>query len=62
MDIELEIDFTNYAMLDLIDKSLSTLHTKIIKKDLDEAYSVLEALVLFVSMDSGWTCKWFWLL
>lgn len=48
-------DYFSYGVLDLIDKTLSTLHAKIIKKDYDTAYSILEALTLFMSDCGAWT-------
>ncbi|KDQ64402.1 hypothetical protein JAAARDRAFT_683621 [Jaapia argillacea MUCL 33604] len=48
------IDFFNYALLDLVDKTLSTIHTKIIKKENDEAMYLLEALTVFMNLESSW--------
>jgi hypothetical protein len=41
-------------VLDLVDKQLSAAHSKITKKDYDEAYYILEALTVFNDMDSAW--------
>ena len=37
---------------------MSTIHTKIMKKDWAEAYYVLEALVAFAEFESVWTREW----
>ena len=47
-------DFYPYALLDLVDKQLGAAHSKISKKDYDEAYFILETLVAFNNMDSPW--------
>jgi len=38
------LDFFNYGLLDLVDKTLSNIHTKIVKKNYDEAFDLFEAL------------------
>lgn len=50
-------DLYCYQLLDLIDKTLSTLHTKITKKQWDEAWSHLEALTVFMDLESSWPSK-----
>lgn len=47
-------DYYNYAVLDLVDRTLSTLHGKLIKKKWEEAYYYLEALTVFQEFDSSW--------
>jgi hypothetical protein len=47
-------DFYPYAVLDLVNKQLSAAHSRIAKKDYDEAYCILEALTVFNDMDSAW--------
>jgi len=47
-------DFYSYAILDLIDKTLTAAHSKITKKDYDEGYYILEALTIFIDRESEW--------
>ncbi|KAJ7044610.1 hypothetical protein C8F04DRAFT_1026939 [Mycena alexandri] len=44
----------NRGKLALIEKSLATLHSKIVKKDWNGAFVVLEALSLFNELDGDW--------
>lgn len=53
-DMYIYNDFYSYAVLDLVDKQLSVAHSKITKKDYDEAYCILEALTVFNDMESAW--------
>jgi hypothetical protein len=48
------LDFFNFAILDLVDKSLSTIHAKIVKKEWNEALVQLEALSVFQDIESSW--------
>src|SRR6266545_3256363 len=48
-------DFYSYGVLELVDKTLSSLHTKIVKKAWKDAYSILEALIMFASFEGIWT-------
>ncbi|KAH8094884.1 hypothetical protein BXZ70DRAFT_342219 [Cristinia sonorae] len=45
-------DFFNYAGLDLVDKQLSAIHSKIVKKDWTEAYYLFETLSVFQQLGS----------
>ncbi|KAJ3531510.1 hypothetical protein NM688_g7564 [Phlebia brevispora] len=54
-DMYIYNDYFNYGTLDIVDKELSTIHTKIIKKKWDEAYALLEGLTAFFDL-SG--CSW----
>ncbi|KAF8969504.1 hypothetical protein BDZ97DRAFT_1653923, partial [Flammula alnicola] len=54
-DMYIYNDFFSYGVLDLVDKTLTTLHTKIKKKDWEDAYYLLEGLVIFVDFESVWT-------
>ncbi|KAF5387663.1 hypothetical protein D9615_000592 [Tricholomella constricta] len=47
-------NFYPYAVLDLVDKTLSTAHTKITKKAYQDAYYLLEGLTLFNDFDLSW--------
>ncbi|RDB19905.1 hypothetical protein Hypma_012756 [Hypsizygus marmoreus] len=47
-------DFYPYAVLDLVDKTLTATHTKLAKKAYDEAYCLLEALTVFNDFESCW--------
>lgn len=51
------LDYYAYACLDLIDKTLTTVHSKIAKKHYDEAYGILEGLTVFNELDSSWLGK-----
>ncbi|KAF8897760.1 hypothetical protein BD779DRAFT_1608275 [Infundibulicybe gibba] len=53
-DMYIYNDFYPYALLDLVDKTLRTAHSKISKKDWDEGYSILEALFAFMDIESSW--------
>ncbi|KAG2013808.1 hypothetical protein CC2G_010678 [Coprinopsis cinerea AmutBmut pab1-1] len=48
-------DFFAYGVLDLVDKTLSTLHSKVTKKAWDEAYAILEGITCFMDCESVWT-------
>ncbi|KAF9534768.1 hypothetical protein CPB83DRAFT_866135 [Crepidotus variabilis] len=48
-------DFYAYAILDLIDTTLTSLHTKVVTKKWKDAFSILEALVMFASYEDIWT-------
>jgi len=50
-------DFFAYGVIDLVDKTLSSLQTKIKKKEWEEAYTTLEGLIIFVGIESVWTRK-----
>ncbi|KJA29910.1 hypothetical protein HYPSUDRAFT_174886 [Hypholoma sublateritium FD-334 SS-4] len=54
-DMYIYNDFWSYGVFDLVDKMLSSLNTKIKKKDLQGAFVVLEALMLFVECEGIWT-------
>ncbi|KAJ7498661.1 hypothetical protein FB451DRAFT_1016821, partial [Mycena latifolia] len=43
-----------YGKLALIDSTLALLHSKILKKGWDDAFTILEALTLFNEMESYW--------
>ncbi|THH30689.1 hypothetical protein EUX98_g3495 [Antrodiella citrinella] len=43
-------DFFNYAQLDMVDKQLSSIHSKIVKKEWNEAYQLLETLSVWMEM------------
>ncbi|KAJ7832331.1 hypothetical protein B0H14DRAFT_2592133 [Mycena olivaceomarginata] len=43
-----------YGKLALIDSTLTTLHSKIVKKDWDSAFPILEALAPFNEMEDDW--------
>ncbi|KAJ6539614.1 hypothetical protein B0H19DRAFT_1269914 [Mycena capillaripes] len=43
-----------YAKLALIDNTLAILHSKIVKKDWDAAFPILETLALFNEMEDDW--------
>lgn len=45
-------DFFNYAQLDMVDKQLSAIHSKIVKKEWTEAYHLLETLSVFMELAS----------
>lgn len=47
-------DFYAYGLLDLVDKSLSSLHSKILKKKWDECVVTIEALTVFNDLESWW--------
>jgi hypothetical protein len=51
------VDFFCYALLDLVDKTLSTIHTKVVKRKYDEAMPLLEALTAFNDLESSWPSK-----
>ena len=51
------LDFYAYGVFDLVDSTLSTLHSKAQKKLLDEAWVVLEALSTFMEIEGSWTRK-----
>ncbi|TRM67005.1 hypothetical protein BD626DRAFT_566052 [Schizophyllum amplum] len=53
-DMYIYNDFFAYAVLDLIDKRLSTLHTQIGKKDWRVCVSQLEALTVFMLRTNAW--------
>lgn len=48
-------DFYAHGVLDLVDKTLSTLYTKIARGDCDGAYSILEGLAVFNEIGGEWT-------
>ncbi|KAJ3532476.1 hypothetical protein NMY22_g7726 [Coprinellus aureogranulatus] len=48
-------DFYGYGVMDLIDETLTTLHTKITKKSYDDAYPLLEAITVFMDYEDIWT-------
>jgi hypothetical protein len=56
------LDFFNFAILDLVDKSLSTIHAKIVKKEWNEALVQLEALSVFQDIESSWPSRFLFLL
>ncbi|KAJ7752760.1 hypothetical protein DFH07DRAFT_518115 [Mycena maculata] len=43
-----------YGKLSLIDSSLATLHSKILKKEWNEAFTILSALTLFNEVEDDW--------
>ncbi|GLB34026.1 hypothetical protein LshimejAT787_0109100 [Lyophyllum shimeji] len=53
-DMYIYNDFYAYAVLDLVDKTLAAAHTKIAQKAYQDAYHLLEALVLFNDYDMSW--------
>ncbi|KDQ18622.1 hypothetical protein BOTBODRAFT_29001 [Botryobasidium botryosum FD-172 SS1] len=53
-DMYIYNDFYNYAILDIIDHALSTIHARIKKREWDEAYFQLEALTIFQKIESQW--------
>ncbi|KDR83899.1 hypothetical protein GALMADRAFT_86570 [Galerina marginata CBS 339.88] len=53
-DMYIYNDFFSYGVLELVDKTLATLHTKIKKKEWEEAYYILEGLVTFVDFEPAW--------
>lgn len=54
MSDALNTDFYAYGMIDIIDKRLSTIPTRIIKKDWPGAMAHLEALTHSAGMESIW--------
>lgn len=54
-DMYIYNDFYAYGVFDLVDSTLSTLHSKAQKKLLDEAWVVLEALSTFMEIEGTWT-------
>ena len=48
------VDFFGYAILDLVDESLSSIHTLVTKKRWVESWHALTALTLFVDTYSDW--------
>ena len=44
-------DFYGYAILDLIDGTLSKIHTKVIKKQYEGAFHLLEGLTAFQCLE-----------
>ncbi|TCD69881.1 hypothetical protein EIP91_005958 [Steccherinum ochraceum] len=46
-DMYIYNDFFDYAQLDLVDKQLSAIHSKIVKRDYTEAFYLLETLSVF---------------
>lgn len=44
-------DFHGYAILDLVDGTLSKIHTKLIKKHYEEAFHLLEGLTAFQCLE-----------
>lgn len=53
-DMYIYNDFYSYAVLDLVDKTLATAHTKITQKAYQDTYHLLEALTLFNDYDTSW--------
>ncbi|KAL1743658.1 hypothetical protein HDZ31DRAFT_64850 [Schizophyllum fasciatum] len=53
-DMYIYNDFFAHGCLDLIDKRLSTLHTRIVKKDWPLCMSYLEALTIFMLRSDAW--------
>lgn len=49
------VDFFPYATMDLVEKTLLNLHSKVTKKNWSDAYSILEALTVFIDMFGDWT-------
>ncbi|KAF5333277.1 hypothetical protein D9611_002577 [Ephemerocybe angulata] len=54
-DMYIYNDFFGYAVLDLVDTTLLSLHGKVVKKKYDEAYSILEGLTIFMDFEGQWT-------
>lgn len=52
-DMYIYNDFYGYAMLDLIDDTLSKLHAKVVGKKWNEAMAVFEALTPFLDMTTA---------
>ena len=52
-------DFFPYAVLDLVEITLKSLHTKVTKKNWNDAYPILEGLTVFMSLFGDWTRKFF---
>ncbi|KAH9917714.1 uncharacterized protein B0H18DRAFT_1033497 [Fomitopsis serialis] len=53
-DMYIYNDFYAYAVIDIIDRRLGTLHTRITKKDWPNAMAHLEALTQFMEMENIW--------
>jgi hypothetical protein len=51
------LDYFNYALLNLVDKTLGTIHAKVVKKSYEEALALLEALTVFNDLESSWPSK-----
>jgi hypothetical protein len=51
-------DFHTCALLDLVDKTLSKIHAKIVKTNWDDAMHLLEALTLFNELEGFWTSEY----
>ncbi|KAJ7590622.1 hypothetical protein C8J56DRAFT_538313 [Mycena floridula] len=54
-DMYIYNDYFSYGVLDLIDKTLSVLHNKHLKKQWDQAMPIIEGLTLFMSSEWAWT-------
>ncbi|KAJ2931715.1 hypothetical protein H1R20_g5504, partial [Candolleomyces eurysporus] len=48
-------DFFPYATLDLVEKTLKNLHSKLTKKNWNDAYPILEGLTVFIGLFGDWT-------
>ncbi|RXW21964.1 hypothetical protein EST38_g3917 [Candolleomyces aberdarensis] len=48
-------DFFPYATLDLVEKTLKNLHSKVTKKNWNDAYPILEGLTVFIGLFGDWT-------
>ncbi|KIM46333.1 hypothetical protein M413DRAFT_36146, partial [Hebeloma cylindrosporum] len=53
-DMYIYNDFFAYGVLDLVDKTLSSLQSKIKKKEWEEAYTTLEGFIIFLGFESVW--------
>ncbi|KIK67821.1 hypothetical protein GYMLUDRAFT_54564 [Collybiopsis luxurians FD-317 M1] len=54
-DMYIYNDFYGYAVLDLVDRTLSKLHGKVVKKEWKEAVHIAEALTQYISLEDSFT-------